>query len=142
MRVKMKKYLMIIPLLLISVALISCTAGKRAQMKFYHSQKIPDEFIRVTNHTAEELEFEIRVNFMQAHLYHIVLDEENPISEGWFPTAKTNSAFYTVKMKAKKDCQFQTGKKYRLCIGTNNPEEVFVHSSNYRCIADYEFVLQ
>lgn len=134
---------MIILLLLISLGLISCTsAGQRAKMKFYHGQKIPDQYIRVVNHTAEEIEFEIRVNFLQTHLYHIVLDGEDPISEGWFSTAKTDSAFYTLKMKAKKDCQFQPGKKYRLCIGTTNPEEVFVYSSNYRCKVDYEFVLQ
>lgn len=139
----MKKYLMIILLLLISAALISCTSvGKSAKMTFYHGQKIPDQFIRVLNHTAEEIEFEIRVDFKQTHLYHLVLDGEDPIAEGWFPTAKTDSAFYRLKMKAKKDWQFLPGKKYRLCIGDKNPEEVFVHSSNYRCIADYEFVLQ
>jgi hypothetical protein len=139
----MKKYLMIILLLLISAALVSCSlSGNRAKMTFYHGQKIPDQFIRVLNYTAEEIEFEIRVDFKQTHLYHIVLDGENPIAEGWLPTAKTESAFYTLKMKAKKGCQFQVGKKYRLCIGDRSPEEVFVHSSNYRCIADYEFVLQ
>jgi hypothetical protein len=128
--------------LFLVLGIFSCSSTDvSSKMNFYHGQTIPDQFFRVVRSSAEAIEFEIKVDFGQVHMYHLVLDENGiPLSEGWRLTTKIGTA-YTVVMKAKKGKIFERGKKYRLCIGSQNPQEVFVTSNNYQCAADYVFVL-
>jgi len=122
--------------------LVSCAAShSSANMNYYHGKTIPAEFFQVLSHTATEIKFEIRVKFRQSHLYHLVLDGNTPLAEGWFPATKGEEQSYTVVLKAKPGVEFVSGKTYRLCIGEQNPELVSVHSTNYQCTADYEFKL-
>lgn len=122
--------------------LASCAAShSSAAMNYYHGKTVPAEYFRVVRHTATEIEFEVRVKFRQDHLYHLVLDGNTPLAEGWFPTTKGEEPSYTVVLKAKPGVEFVSGKPYRLCIGDQNPELVSVHSTNYNCTADYEFKL-
>lgn len=121
---------------------MSCASNNvSSSMNYSHGQTIPDQFFKVVRWSQDEIQLEIRVDFKAVHKYHIILDETGePVSEGWFPTTMIGTA-YTLVMKIKPGLAFEAGKKYRLCIGSDNPEEVFVTSSNYRCVADYEFVL-
>jgi hypothetical protein len=122
--------------------LVSCAAPhSSASVHYYHGKNVPPEFFRVVGHTATEITFEIRVRFRESQLYHLVLEGDLPLAEGWFPTIKGDQQSYTVTLKAKPGVAFVAGKTYRLCIGDQNPELVSVHSSNYRCTADYEFKL-
>ena len=99
-------------------------------------------FQAVYRQTLKEIEFKILVKFIEKHLYHIIIDEdENRISERWFPTAKDETGRYSVKLKVKKEFYFQPGKKYRLCIGSQHPDAVYYYTNTYKCYADYEFVL-
>ena len=120
---------------------VCCAGGPKAKMTFYHEQNVPPDYIKVVRWTPQEIEFNIRVEFTQSHLYHLVLDVNDPVAEGWFPTAKTKGQSYPVTLTAKEGLVFSPGKKYRLCIGSENPEAVLVYRSTYRCLADYEFVL-
>lgn len=138
----MKRIFIGLSIIIFLAALVSCTSpANKVKMNYYHGAVPPDFYVSVIQHTPEEITFQIRVSFGQKHLYHLVLDGNNPISEDWFPTIRTNTHSYTVTMKPKKGFLFETGKTYRLCIGEENPELIAVHSSNYRCLVDYEFVL-
>ena len=121
---------------------MSCASNNVSSiMNYSHGQTIPDQFFKVVRWSKGDIQLEIRVDFKTVHMYHIILDETGePVSEGWFPTTKVGTA-YTVAMKIKPGLTLEAGKRYRLCIGNDNPEEVFVTSSNYSCVADYEFVL-
>lgn len=127
---------------IIVLGAFACSTGDvSSKMTFYHGQTIPQQFFRIVRYSPQEIEFEIKVDFKGVHMYHLVLDGNGkPVSEGWQPTTKIGQA-YTVVMKPKKDAVFEEGKKYRLCIGNESPEKVFVTSNNYPCVADYEFVL-
>jgi hypothetical protein len=132
------------PKLLVAIAAagcLSCAGGTRAKMVFYHEKTIPAEYIQVVRWASQEIEFSIRVDFVESHLYHLVLDGNDPIAEGWFPTTKIKGQPYTVKMEAKQGLSFTPGKNYRLCIGNANPEEVLVYRSTYLCLVDFEFTL-
>jgi hypothetical protein len=120
---------------------VCCAGGPKAKMTFYHEKNVPAQYIQVVRWTPQEIEFSIRVDFSETHLYHLVLDVNEPVAEGWFPTAKIKGQPYTVTLKAKKGLVFSPGKKYRLCIGNENPEAVLVYRSTYLCMADYEFTL-
>jgi hypothetical protein len=121
----------------------ACTSThSSANLNYYHGKNVPAEFFRVLRHTAAEIEFEIRVKFLQPKLYHLVLDGNTPLAEDWFPTMKANQSSYTVILKAKPGVQFVAGKAYRLCIGDQSPELISVHSTKYVCTADYEFKLE
>lgn len=138
----MKKILINALFFMALLGFVSCASqGPKAKMHFYHGMTVPDIFVSVVSHTSEVIEFKIRAKFAEKHLYHLILDGDEPISEGWFPTARVQTESYTVKMKAKKGCHFQQGKAYRLCIGIESPEYVYIKSSNYPCLVDYEFVL-
>lgn len=124
--------------------LISCavtSTHSSSNMNYYHGKNVPAEFFRVVSHSASEITFEIRVKFRQDRLYHLVLEGNTPLAEGWFPTIKGDEQSYMVTLKAKEGVAFAAGKPYRLCIGDQNPELVSVHSTNYQCTADYEFTL-
>jgi len=138
----MKKAAMVLMACCLIGGLVSCAASHfSANMNYYHERIIPAEFFQVVRHTASEIEFEVKVRFRQSHLYHLVLDGNTPLAEGWFPAIKGEEQSYNVILKAKPGVEFVVGKTYRLCIGEENPEEVSIHSSNYRCTADYEFKL-
>ncbi len=123
-------------------AACSSTYQSRPQMEYYRGQNIPEGFVRVVSWSPTQVQFGLRVNFKESHLYHLVLDGNAPVAEGWFPTTRTVSGEYDVTLKAGKDMTFQAGKPYRLCIGINNPQAVQMTSSSYRCIAEYDFTLK
>jgi len=144
----MKKLLVSSLILILFMGMIHCASymdkyyqGSQ-KIHFYHGHKLQDRFISILNFTNEEIEFKIRRGSSQKYLYHIVIDEEEDrISEGWFPAYKIKTEHYTVRMKAKKGLSFQPGKKYRLCVGSMNPDLVYYHTNSYKCSVDYEFVL-
>jgi hypothetical protein len=133
------------------MALISLTFGLAAcspyqakpKLNYYHGQNVPKGYIEVVRASDTEVEFRIRVEFTQAHLYHLLLDGNEPLAEGWFPTSRmAMSEGYTVTLKLREGQRLGSGKTYRLCIGAQNPEAVQMGSSNYRCLVDYTFVFQ
>ena len=114
------------------------------KLHYYHGPKLQDEFISVINFSAEEVTFKIKRAPGGQFLYHFILDEEEArVSEGWFPTQLLTDEpeHYTVRMKPKKGFAFQPGKKYRLCVGFENPDAVYYRTSYYKCFIDYEFVI-
>jgi hypothetical protein len=143
-----KKLLFILLIFIIFMGMINCTSymdkyhqGKK-KIHFYHGHKLLDRFISILSSTTEEIEFKIRMRSRQKYLYHLIIDEEEErIAEGWVPAFKVGTEYYTVRMKAKKGLSFQPGKKYRLCVGSTNPDLVYYHTSKYECFIDYEFVL-
>lgn len=138
----MKKLLPLAFILAIATGFMSCAAGDvSSKMSFYHGQTIPDEFFKVTEWSPDRVAFEIRVDFKIVHMYHVLLDENGkPLAEGWFKVIKMGAA-YTAVMNPKPGRTFEAGKKYRLCVGSESPEKVFITTSSYPCVSDYEFVL-
>ncbi len=146
--IALKKLLLTSLILILFMGVINCTSYMdkyhqgNQKIHFYHGHKLQDRFISILNFTNEEIEFKIRLESPQKYLYHIIIDEEEErISEGWFSTFKIKTDHYTVRMKAKKGLSFQPGKKYRLCVGFQNPDLVYYRSSKYECYVDYGFVL-
>jgi len=139
----MKKLMPIAFVLAMAMGFMACASGDvSSRMSFYHGQTIPDQFFKILQNSPEEVVFEIKVDFKVIHMYHILLDENGkPVSEGWYTTTKMGQS-YTVAMKPKTGMVFEAGKKYRLCIGSESPEKVFISTSSYPCIADYEFTLE
>jgi len=113
----------------------------KPKMSYYHGQNVPEGYIQVVRASAAEIEFKIRVEFSQRHLYHLLLDGNDPLAEGWFPTNRmAGSEAYSVSFKLPEGKRLEAGKTYRLCIGTQSPEAVQMESSSYRCLVDYSFV--
>ena len=144
----MKKFLLFILIIILFLGISSCTShmdkynDKSDNVRFYHGLKLQDVFISVENFSAEEIEFKIRRGPQINYLYHIIIDEnEERISEGWYPAYKTRMEHYTVRMKPKKGNTFQPEKKYRLCVTSQNPELIYYFTNNVKCLIDYEFVL-
>jgi hypothetical protein len=142
----MKKALVIMAavfIIFVVLGTMSCAPGDvSSQLQYYHGQKIPDEFFRVTEWAPDHIAFTIWVDFKDNPMYHLLLDENGkPMAEGWFKTVRIGSS-YSLLMKPKPGMAFEAGKKYRLCIGNNSPEVVFHFSGNYRCESEYEFVLK
>ena len=144
----MKKFLLFILIIILFLGISSCTShmdkynDKSDNVRFYHGLKLQDVFISVENFSAEEIEFKIRRGPQINYLYHIIIDEnEERISEGWYPAYKTRMEHYTVRMKPKKGNTFQSEKKYRLCVTSQNPELIYYFTNNVKCLIDYEFVL-
>ena len=133
-------------LILISLALgVAACSPYRAKpkMTYYHGQNVPEGYIEVVRASAAEIEFRIRVEFSQRHLYHLLLDGNEPLAEGWFPTNRmAGSEAYPVTFKLREGVRLEAGKTYRLCIGTQNPEAVQMETSNYRCLVEYTFIFQ
>ena len=128
--------------LIVVAGLISCASETvRPKMTYYHGQKPPDAYFTMVGYTAGEIEFKIRVDFAAKHMYHLILEGDKPLAEGWYPTNLGAEEFYKVKIQAKKGLIFQPGKTYRLCIGAESPELVAEYRNTYKCIVDYEFVL-
>ena len=140
----MRKIILVSIIGLAVIGALGCASGGdvSSKMSFYHGQTIPDEFFRVVEWAADHITFEIRVDFKIIHMYHVLLDDSGkPVSEGWFKTIKMG-AVYTATMKPKPGLAFEAGKKYRLCIGSESPEKVFITTSSYPCVSDYAFTLK
>jgi hypothetical protein len=130
-----------VTVMIVLILLAACsTYQSKPEMTYYHGQNIPEGFITVLRASPAEIEFEIRVKFVEQKLYHLVLDGNQPVSEGWFPTNRAGGMTYTVTMKPSGGQTFEPGKTYRLCIGVQNPQAVQMTSSNYPCLADFTFV--
>jgi hypothetical protein len=126
-----------------ALVLAACSAYKaNPEMNYYHGQNIPEGFITVLRASPSEIEFEIKVKFLEKHMYHLVLDGNIPLAEGWFPTLRGGAEGYAVTMKLKEGRTFEAGKTYRLCIGVQNPEAVQMTSRNYPCVVDWTFVFK
>lgn len=145
----MKKFLINFLILAFVIGFTSCTSYMdeyyrgRKKIHFFHGLRQRPIFISVKDFTPKEIEFKIRgLGGSGTYLYHIILDEEEErLSEGWYPTVKIGTEHYKVRMKSKKGFSFQLGKRYRLCIGSSSPDIVYYFNNNYRCKVDYEFVL-
>jgi hypothetical protein len=127
------------------LVLAACSTYKsKPQMNYYHGKNVPAEYIRILRASAGEIEFQIQVEFTvtQMQLYHLVLEGNNPVAEGWFSIRRANTPSYNVILKPNKGLAFEPGKTYRLCVGLKNPQEVQMTSSNYQCLIDYTFVFQ
>jgi hypothetical protein len=124
------------------VAAACSTYKARPQMNYYHGPNVPEGFISVLRASPAEITFEVRVKFVQKQMYHLVLEGNQPLAEGWFSTLRAGGERYTVTMRPKEGLAFEAGKTYRLCIGVQNPQAVQMTSSNYQCIADFTFVFK
>ena len=125
--------------------LVACSAYKaNPQLNYFHGKNVPEGYIKILRASVEAIEFQIQVEFTatQMQLYHLVLEGNNPVAEGWFSVRRAGTPSYTVTLKPSKGLAFEPGKTYRLCIGMQNPEEVQLTSSNYQCVVDYTFVFQ
>jgi hypothetical protein len=117
--------------------------GAPPQMNYYHGERPPESYIQVVKASETEVEFLIKVVMPADHMYHLLLDGNEPLAEGWFPTGRmAASQGYGVTFKLRSGLRLERGKSYRLCIGVQNPEAVQMTSSNYRCLVDYSFVFQ
>lgn len=114
----------------------------RPKLNYYRGENVPEGYITIVRASVDEIEFEVRVQFAERHLYHLILEGNDPVAEGWFPTVRAGHQSYTVTMKPRRSLSFEPGKTYRLCIGKQNPEEVQLTSSNYMCVAEFEFVFE
>ena len=125
------------------VLLAGCSTYKSSpQMNYYHGPNVPEGYITILRASAAEIEFQVRVEFTQKQMYHLVLEGNDPVAEGWFRTLRLSIPAYTVTMKPKEGRTFEAGKTYRLCIGMQNPQAVQMTSNNFECIVDYTFVFQ
>lgn len=134
----------LLPPLFAVLVLAACSSTYKSspQMNYYHGQNVPAGFIQVLSASPSEVTFEVRVKFAQKQMYHLVLDGNTPVAEGWASTQRAGGESYNVTMKPKEGQAFEAGKSYRLCIGVQNPQAVQMTSNNYPCIADYVFVFQ
>ncbi|MGB7297239.1 MAG: hypothetical protein WBC70_16785 [Candidatus Aminicenantales bacterium] len=130
--------------IVVLVLFAACSTYKaNPELNYYHGQNVPEGFITILRASPMEIEFEIRVDFTRfERLYHLVLDGNTPVAEGWFRTLRVTVPVYAVTMTPKKGLTFEAGKTYRLCIGQKNPQEVQMTSSNYPCLVDHTFVFQ
>jgi hypothetical protein len=126
----------------LGLAMCSSTYKAKPQLHYYHGKNVPEGYIKILRASAGEIEFQIQVEFTERKLYHLVLEGDNPVAEGWFSTLRAGAQFYTVILKPSEGLAFEPGKTYRLCVGLQNPQEVQMTSSNYQCIIDYTFVFQ
>ena len=133
----------ILAIAVVVMVLGACSTYKSSpQMNYYHGQNIPEGFINVLKASPGEITFQVRVKFVQKQMYHLVLDGNAPVSEGWASTQRAGGESYNVTMKPKEGQMFEVGKTYRLCIGVQNPQAVQMTTTNYPCVADYVFVFQ
>jgi hypothetical protein len=133
----------ILALICLAFGLATCSSYQaRPKLNYYHGAK-PQGYIQVVRASDTEVEFLIMVSFSAEHMYHLLLDGNEPLAEGWFPTSRmAASQGYHVTLKLREGPRLEPDKSYRLCIGSQNPEAVQMGSSNYRCLVDYEFVFR
>ncbi|NTV80502.1 MAG: hypothetical protein HGA24_03665 [Candidatus Aminicenantes bacterium] len=130
---------------LVAGALVAaaCSTYKASpELTYYHGQNVPEGFITVLRASPAEITFQVRVKFVQKQMYHLVLDGNTPVAEGWFSTLRAGGEQYTATMRPKDGLTFEAGKTYRLCIGVQSPQAVQMTSSNYQCVADFTFVFK
>jgi len=146
--IHMRKLLFSSLVLVFLLGMVSCASymdkyykGKK-KIHFYHGKKHPDVFISIVDISSTDIKFKVtRLGGGGIYLYHVVLDEnEERISEGWFPTRRVGNDYYFVTMKMKEENALQAGMRYRLCIGGQNPDQVYYRTNRYQCYVDYEFV--
>jgi len=131
----------IVAFLMVLVLFAACSTYKsKPQLNYYHGQNVPDGYITVLRASPGEIEFRIRVEFAPKEMYHLVLDGNTPVAQGWFSTLRAGGQSYNVTLKPSEGLAFEPGRTYRLCIGVQNPEAVQMTSSNYECKVDYTFV--
>ena len=124
------------------MGMVSCASRTvKPGMIYYRGMTPQDEYFEVVDYTLQEIEFKIRVKFPARYMYHLVLEDNEPLAEGWFLTIIGAENFYRLVMKAKPGVVFEPGKTYRLCIGNENPEEIALYRNSYQCAVDYKFVL-
>jgi hypothetical protein len=124
------------------LGLTGCAAEtSKPAMIYYHGMTPHDEYFEVVRYTPQEIEFKIRVKFPLKYMYHLILEDNEPLAEGWHSTILGAEDYYRLVMKAKKGVVFEPGRTYRLCIGDKNPEEIAHYRSTYQCSVDYQFVL-
>lgn len=140
----MKKSAMILAAAFLLGGLAACATSRLSSgnMNYYRGQNVPPEYFKVASYTATEIRFEIKINFSQDRLYHLVLDGNTPLAEDWVLMVTGRDQSYAAVLKAKPGVEFVPGKSYRLCIGEKNPEEVNIYSNNYQCVAEYAFTLK
>jgi hypothetical protein len=124
------------------IGFIGC-AGERVRpsLTYYHGQTPQEAYFEVVRYTPQEIEFKIKVKFASKYMYHLILEGDEPLAEGWYVTILGAEDSYRLIMKAKKGVVFEPGKSYRLCIGNESPEYVARYRNSYHCAVDYEFVL-
>jgi hypothetical protein len=122
----------------------ACTAPYKSkpELNYYHGQNVPGEYFKILKATPAEITFEIRIKFPEKKMYHLILDGNEPVAQGWYSTIRADSPSYTVTLKPEEGKTFEPGKTYRLCIGGQSPEAVQMTTRNYRCIVDHIFVFQ
>ena len=121
----------------------ACSANKsKPELTYYHGPTAAKFFVSVLRASPTEITFEIRVWGGDKPMYHLVLDGNTPVAEGWFSTLRIGGESYKVTMKPKEGLTYEAGKTYRLCIGARHPEQVQRYSSSYKCIVDYVFVFK
>jgi hypothetical protein len=120
----------------------SSTYKSKPQLNYYHGQNVPGEYFKILKATPAEITFEIRIEFPQKKMYHLILDGNQPVAQGWYSTIRAGGQVYTVTLKPEEGQAFEPGKTYRLCVGDQSPEAVQMSSNNYMCKVDYTFVFQ
>jgi hypothetical protein len=124
------------------LGLIGCAAERaKPALTYYHGQTPQEAYFEVVRYTPQEIEFKIKVKFASKYMYHLILEGDEPLAEGWYVTILGAEDSYRLIMKAKKGVVFEAGKDYRLCIGSESPEYVARYRNSYQCTVDYGFVL-
>src|SRR4030065_1923498 len=118
-------------------------AAERAKpaLTYYHGQTPQEAYFEVVGYTPQQIEFKIKVKFASKYMYHLILEGDEPLAEGWYVTILGAEDSYRLIMKAKKGVVFEAGKDYRLCIGNESPEYVARYRNSYQCTGDSGFVL-
>ena len=124
------------------VGLIGCAAGRaKPALTYYHGQTPLEANFEVVSYTPQQIEFKIKVKFASKYMYHLILEGDEPLAEGWYVTILDGEDAYRLVIKAKKGLAFEAGKTYRLCIGDESPEYAARYRNSYHCAVDYEFAL-
>jgi hypothetical protein len=124
------------------IAACSSTYKSKPQLNYYHGQNVPPEYFKVLSASVDAITFEVRIEFQQKQMYHLILDGNEPVAQGWFSTLRAGGQVYTVTLKPESGKTFEIGKTYRLCIGVQSPQAVQMTSNNYPCQVDYTFVFE
>jgi hypothetical protein len=147
--IKMRRSLSIfLASLIVAIGLTSsCSSYKDQKVKLYSGMQPVKIDISVKDFSPDFVELKIRIiehaKLRTKWLYHIIEDEqENFISEGWYPITIADNATYTIKIKAKNGFSFESGKEYALCIGLRNPEQTIRSSNNYKCEVYQKFTIE
>ena len=131
-----------IGIMLAVTAACSGTYRSSPQLTYYHGPNVPAEYFKILTASPGAITFEIRIEFELRKMYHLLLDGNEPVAQGWFNTTRAGGQVYTVTLTPEKGKTFEAGKTYRLCIGTQSPQAVQMESSRYNCKVDYTFVFK